>query len=62
MNHHQIDLHQGESIRLCGQTLTVLSIDTDTQEVVFEIEGPDGSAELIPAAFSCEDAEESVLV
>lgn len=62
MNIHQIDLRLGESVRLDRHTLTVVEIDSESQEVIFEVEDPDGSCELVPASFALQSSEELVLV
>ena len=59
---HQIDLNPGESIRLNGHTLTFVEIDVLTQEVIFELDGPDGSSELIANVMVRSSVAEGMLV
>jgi len=62
MKSHQIDLHLGESIRVGVHTVTVLRISEEPEEVVLELEGPDGLVEWRTVEASVDHGEEPALV
>ncbi len=62
MRSHQVDLEIRESIEIGNHTVTLHRIDDEGQQVVLEIEDPDGSVEIVSIDVSVLQTEEPVLV
>jgi hypothetical protein len=62
MRSHQVDLEIRESIEIGNHTVTLHRIDDEGQQVVLEIEDPDGSVEIVSIDVSVLQTEEPVLI
>jgi len=62
MSNHQIDLELGESIQIGTHTVTLQQVDAEANQVLLEIEDPDGSVRVVTVDAAALVAEEPVLV